>query len=1025
MNSFKPPAVYRIGRQIGVLVFLLFLSASSLLAQSISVRGKVMDDKNSPVTGATVQLKNSTLATSTDANGNFVLSVPEIKGALIISYVGYDTQELPLDKDNFTIQLQAQNGSLGEVIVVGYGTQRKISVTGAVDKIGTDAIEGKPVVNMSQALQGVSPNLIIQQTNFEPGQGLSINIRGLGTLGNNDPLVVIDGIVGGDLNLLNPNDVESVSVLKDAGTAAIYGSRAANGVILVTTKKGRKNQKPSLTYNGMYGVTSPNIAAQPVDGWKNAYYKNESLVNSGRQPIYSPTEIQELAARGNGNWRLSNILQNAPQHTHSVSVRGGGQTSSYMVSFGYMDQANNFIGDDYGWKRYNLRINQSTEIGKFKLNTILGYAKSNGRDHSSSAGTLIIDASRVPLIYDFQDSLGRYLTNAVSSEFNPKAVLENGGYRTYNNDEIFGSINGEYAITKDLKIRGVFGGTVRSNTSFGRRLELEFVPGGRYGQDREVFDANSKSLLTNTQLLLEYKKNLGKHDISALFGGTNESFKTEASNVRKTLTDPVWGVPTTGTVVDPNSNNTVQGTSETSLNSLLGRVGYSYDDKYFAEVNFRYDGSSNFPKAIRWGLFPSISAAWRATEENFLQGYKDKIGDLKLRVSYGMLGNQNISAYQYQTTFFNYANAYGFNNEIVGGSGYSLGNPEVTWEKASTFNIGLDGTAFNNKLDFSFDFFNKVTSDILVAREDVPELFGAGFPPYNAAKVQNRGWEVRVGYTHRGGLFTHRIDANLADNLNKLLNYTFGAEELVLRKEEFEFVRRVGLPITVYQGYRVAGYFQNVRDVETLPKPANATVVPGDVRFVDKNGDGTIDDRDKFILGNPFPRYTFGLTYSVNVKGFDAVVFMQGVGIREVMVRGELVEPFHVGYSGTMYQHQTDYWTPTNPNAEWPRLAESGTPSNANNYRTGSDIYLFNAAYARLKNLQIGYSIPKHLAERAKIQKARIYLSGQNLFTITDMNFLDPENSEFGNSTGMGAGANSGRAYPLPVFYGAGLDITF
>lgn len=1012
-------------RRTGMLLFLLFFSLNALLAQTTAVRGKVLDEKNQPIVGATVQLKNSTQATSTDANGNFVLSVAELSGVLVFSYVGYEAQEQPLNKQDFSIRLQPQDGNLGEVVVVGYGTQRKVSVTGAVDKIGADAIEGKPVVNMSQALQGVSPNLIIQQTNFEPGQGLSINIRGLGTLGNNDPLVVIDGIVGGDLNLLNPNDVESISVLKDAGTAAIYGSRAANGVLLVTTKKGRKNQKPSLTYNGMYGVTSPKIAAQPVDGWKNAYYKNESLVNSGRQPLYSPSEILDLAARGNGDWRLSNILQNAPQQTHSVSVRGGGQTSTYLLSFGYMDQANNFIGGDYGWKRYNVRLNQTTEIGKFKLSSILSYAKSMGRDHSSSAGTLIIDASRVPLIYDFQDSLGRYLTNAVSSEFNPKAVLENGGYRTYNNDEIFGSFTGEYAITKELKLRGVFGGTVRSNQGFGRRLELEFFPGGQYGRDREVFDNNSKSLLTNTQLLLEYKKKFDLHDLTVLFGGTNESFKTESSNIRKTLTDPVWGIPTTGTVVDPNSRNTNQGTSESSLNSLLGRVGYSFDDKYFVEASFRYDGSSNFPSDVRWGFFPSASAAWRATEESFMQGYRDKVGDLKLRVSYGVLGNQNVGAYQYQTSYFNYANAYGFNNEIVGGSGFTLGNPQITWEKAATFNIGLDGTAFNNKLDFSLDFFDKTTSDILVPRDDVPALFGAGFPNYNAAKVQNRGWEVRLGYTHRGALFNHRFDVNLADNLNTLVDYTFGATEQVLRKEEFEFVRRVGLPITVYQGYRRAGYFQNMREVETFPKPANATVVPGDIRFVDKNGDGVIDDQDKFILGNPFPRYTFGFTYTVGVKGFDAVVFIQGVGMRDMMVRGELVEPFHVGYSGTMYQHQTDYWTPTNPNATWPRLAESGSPSNANNYRTGSDIYLFNAAYARLKNIQIGYTIPNHIASRAKIQKARFYLSGQNLFTLSDMNFLDPENSEFGNNTSMGAGANSGRAYPLPVFYGAGLDITF
>ena len=1009
----------------GAFVVVLQLAALVVVAQTTTVRGLVTNEVNEPVIGATIQLKGTAISATTDESGNFSITVPSRSGTLVFSYVGYTSRELPITGETLNVQLQQQNNSLSEVVVIGYGTQRRVSVTGAVDKISAEAIEGKPVANLSQALQGVSPNLIIQQRSFEPGQGLNINIRGLGTTGNNDPLVVIDGIVGGDINLLNPSDVESISILKDAGTAAIYGSRAANGVILITTKKGRKNEKPSLTYNGTYGITSPKIAAQPVDAWKNAYYKNESLVNSGRQPVYSPSEIQAIAQQGNGDWRLANILEDAAQQTHSLSVRGGGENNAYLVSFGYMDQENNFVGPDYGWKRYNVRLNQTTEVGKFKLATILSYVKSNGKDHSSNASTLIIDASRVPLLYNFQDSLGRYLTNAVSSEFNPKAVLQNGGFRKYNNDEVFGSITGEYEVIKDLKIRGVFGGTFRSNNAYGRRLALEFFPGGRYGQDLEVFDEVSKSLMTNVQLLADYKKSFGEHDVNLLFGGTNESFRGESVRLRKTFTDPIWGIPTTGTVVDPNSRNSNQGTTETSLNSLLGRAGYAYSDKYFAEFSFRYDGSSNFPEQGRWGFFPSVSAAWRITEEAFMDKYSDNVGDLKLRASYGVLGNQNVGAYQYQTTYFNYQNAYGFNNNIVGGSGFNLGNPDITWEKAATFNVGLDASLLKRKLNVSFDYFDKTTRDILIIRDDVPEVFGAGLPPYNAAEVRNKGWEVNVNYRHTGRLFTHTVNANLADNLNELVKYTFSAREQVLRKEEFEFVRRIGLPITVYQGYRRDGYFQTMHDVENMPKHANATVVPGDVRFRDKNGDGVIDDQDKYILGNPFPRYTFGFTYNVAYKGFDAQVFIQGVGQRDLMVRGELVEPFHVGYSGTLYQHQTDYWTPTNPNAAWPRLAEAGTPSNQNNYRTGSDIYLFDASYARLKNVQFGYTLPKGIADKARIQNARIYLTGQNLATLSKLNFLDPENTEFGNDAGMGAGANSGRAYPLPVFYGFGLDITF
>jgi TonB-linked SusC/RagA family outer membrane protein len=775
----------------------------------------------------------------------------------------------------------------------------------------------------------------------------------------------------------------------------------------------------------MYGITSPKITADPVHAWENAYYKNESLVNSGRQPVYSASDIQQIAARGDGDWRLSSILKNAAQQTHSVNFRGGGENNTYFMSFGYMDQENNFIGPDYGWKRYNLRLNQSTEVGRFKLTTILSYVKSSGKDHSSSTGTLTVDASRVPLLYNFQDSTGRYLTNAVSSEFNPKAILENGGYRLYNNDEIFGNFTGELSVTRDLKIRGVFGGTVNSNHTFGRRMELSFFPGGRYGQDREVYDDNYKSLLLNTQLIAEYKKRFGIHDVTVLVGGSNESLKGEGNSIRKTLTDPVFGIPTTGTIVEASSANTNQRTQEKSLSSVFGRAGYSYNDKYIGEFSFRYDGSSVFPKEGRWGFFPSVSAAWRLTEEAFLSNFRSNVGELKLRGSYGILGNQSVNPYQYQTTFFNYANAYGFNNNIVGGSGYLLGNPTLTWEKAATANLGLDAELFKRKLSVSFDVFDKTTSDILVPREDVPVVFGAGFPDYNTAKVRNRGWEINTTYRLSGRSFRHTFSFNIADNKNELVEFTFGVKERVVRREEFEFVRRVGLPITVYQGYRRDGYFQTLDDTKTFAKPSNATVVPGDIRFKDKNGDGVIDDQDKYILGNPFPRYTFGFTYNVNFKGFDAQVFIQGVGQRDQMIRGELVEPFHVGYSGTMYTHQTDYWTPTNPNAKWPRLAEAGSPSNQNNYRIGSDIYLFDAAYARLKNVQIGYNLPVDIAQKAHLKGARIYFTGQNLFTLTKLTFLDPENTEFGNSTNMNAGANSARAYPLPVFYGMGLNITF
>ena len=994
----------------------------------IVITGRVTDGAGAPINGASITVKGTTNGTVTDESGNYTLRIADdqLNGTLVFSYVGFSTKEEPLNgRRTVNISLAVADNALNDVVVVGYSTQKRSSVTGAIDVVGRKALEDRPVTNLTLALQGTSPNLIIQQNNFEPGQSPNLNIRGLGTLGDNTPLVVIDGILGGDINLINPNDVASISILKDAGAAAIYGSRAANGVILITTKKGSKNSKPSVSYSGNYGVQSPRVTYKPVDAWENAYYKNVSLANSGLAPAYTPQQIRNFAAKGNGDWRVDNIVQDAPQQTHNITVSGGGANSTYLVSAGYLDQRNNFVGPDYGYKRYNVRLNLSNDIGKLKLNTIVSYTKAQGKDHSYSAGTLLVDASRVPLYYSFQDTAGNYLTNPVSAELNPKGILEKGGYRKSDDDEFFGNFNAEYSVTKDLKIRGLFGGTVRSNSQFSRVIPVSFIPGGSYGSNRDVGNVNSKSLFTNVQLIAEYTKDFGDHNIGVLVGGSNESYDSKGSALFLTLTDPALGVPTTGTIIDPaRSYTTNNATTETSLNSLFGRVAYNYKSKYFAEFNFREDASSKFATGNRAGFFPSGSLAWRVSEESFMQSIKS-ISNLKLRASYGVLGNQNVNAYQYQTTFFNYPNAYGFNNNIVGGAGYTLGNPDLTWERAASFNAGVDAGFFNNTLSVSFDYFNKVTSDILYAREDVPQLFGAGFPSYNVAKVRNRGWEAKATYNIPGKTVVQTISANIADNLNELMALSSGATEQVLGKEEFQFLRRVGQPITVYYGYKRNGYFQNLDDLKNSPRFDGATVSPGDVKFVDRNGDGVINDQDKFILGNPFPRYTFGFTYTIAVKGFDMLLFAQGVGKRDAMIRGEQVEPFHVGYGGTMYTHQTDFWTPTNPNAKWPKLSENGSADNANNYRIGSDIFLFNAAYARLKNLQIGYTIPQRITSKAGMSKVRIYFTGQNLVTLTKLSFLDPEITEFNNNTDLSAGANSARAYFLPVFYGGGLDITF
>ncbi|WP_341350791.1 TonB-dependent receptor [Sabulibacter ruber] len=992
----------------------------------ITVTGEVKDAKGEGLPGVSVVLKGvAGIGVSTDVNGRYSMNVPagQENGVLVFSYIGFKTQEAPINnRATINITLQEDDQALEEVVVVGYGTQRRISVVGAVDQVTSAAIEGKPAMNVTQALQGASPNLIIQQRSYEPGQAPNMNIRGISTINGNGPLIVIDGIIGGDINLLNPLDIESVSVLKDAGSAAIYGSRAANGVILVTTKKGKKNTRPSVTYNALVGIQEPRVLYKPVKGYENALLRSQAAVNAGLPPIYGPEEIRRFQEQGDNEWFLNTILQNAVQQSHNVSISGGGENSTYLVSAGIADQRSNLVGPNYGHTRYNYRLNVSNEYGKLKLTSILAYTRSQIKDHSNSTQFLIVDAGRVPTYYQLKDEQGRYLTNDVLSEYNPLGVLEKGGFRKYDNDNILGNINAEFAVTDFLKIRGVFGGSVTTNNQFARTMQVDYFPGGTYGANRNTNDETSRHIALNTQLIAEFNKTFNQdHITNVLVGVSNESETSRGIGLFRTNTDPELGTPVTETVIGTGSYNSHQTLVERSLNSLFGRASYSFRDKYFGEFNFRFDGSSKFRSNNRWGFFPSISAGYRISEESFFKGYREKVGDLKVRGSYGILGNQAVGDYQYLSTYFTFQNAYGFNNVGVGGTGFTFANPDIRWEKGATFNIGVDAGFLNNALTVSLDYFDKTTTDMLVP-PIIPALYGATLQDYNAGRFKNQGWEINLNYRFSHSVFDHSFSFNLGDSKNKVLFIEGG--EVLAGADEMLRIRRDGLPYNSYVGFLRDGYFQNLEEIERGPKPAGLNLSPGDNRYVDANGDNVIDNNDLFVLGNPFPRYTFGATYNLRVKGFDLNIFFQGVGKRSTFLRGELVEPFHFNYSQVMYQHQLDFWTPQNPDARYPRLAAAGSQSVENNFRRGSDMYLYDASYVRLKNLQIGYTLPPSLIGKIGLKSMRAYLSGQNLFTLSKLDFLDPEITEF-DSNLRNSGANSGRAYPTPVYYGFGLDVTF
>lgn len=1005
------------------------------------VKGTVKDASGEPLIGVSVSVSvkgKSGIGTITDINGNFSIQC-DANDTLVFSYIGYATLEFPVNgKSSLSISMKEDTKVLDEVIVVGYGTTTRKSAVGAVDQVKADMIENRPVANMTQALQGAAPNVIIQQRNHNPNDNkTNFNIRGISTLNDNSPLFVIDGLVadGESFNKLNPMDIENISILKDAGTAAIYGSRSSNGVVVVTTKKGKKNQRPVVRLSGMIGWENPDILFSPVAGYQNATLRNLAETNAGNAPKYTPDQIRDLAAHQNEeSWFFDQIMRTAMQQNYNLSVSGGSEHSTYMISMGYYDQESNYVGNDsFGVQRYNFRTSLSTELGRFKLTGILAYARNNSV--STTGGSLEVDAARTPTYYYYKmkSADGRYLLNDILSEFNPLGQLEAGGRNKYRNNYINTNVSAEMKIIDGLKLKGVFGADIMNDTRFTRNHAVAYYSSEEATEPRPIKKENNKTsnwnsnaYLINTQLLLDYNKTFGKHTVNGLVGLTNESYTQSSNEIEKKYVDPDLGIATDETTSEPGNitgKTSVDDSNRTSITSFLGRAGYSYADRYYAEFSFRYDGASKFHKDYRWGFFPSVSLGWRPTEESFMEFYKEKIGDLKLRASYGILGSQAIGTYDRFTVYDVYDNSYAYNNKTVSGAGFKLGLENLTWEKTQTFNIGVDASFLQNSLTVTFDYFHKRTNDILM-KPLISSVFGTEMPMANIGKMQNQGWDLSVNYRLKTGAFTHNFNFNLGDSWNKVLE--FPGDEQITQVEELSRIIRVGVPLNSYYGYKMAGFFQSYDEIEASAIPVGAKVQPGDIKFVDRNDDGIIDSKDKFILGNAFPRYTFGFTYGLNWKGIDFSMFWQGVGKRDMMLRGELIEPYHANYSYTIYKHQLDFWTPTNTEARWPRLAAPGSDSNRNNYGNGngSDLFLLDGKYLRLKNLTIGYTLPKEWTKHLGMQKARLYINGQNLLTFSNNSFIDPESSEFDSKMST-SGANSGRSYPTLRYFGFGVDIEF
>lgn len=1013
-----------------------------------SIKGRVIDANGDPVIGANVVVKGTRIGTVTDLDGQFVLNC-QPTDVLVISFIGYIDVEIEANSTNLSnIILKENTELLDEIIVVGYGTTTRKSAVGAVDQVRAEMIENRPVANATLALQGTAPNVIIQRRNHDPNnETINFNIRGISSTTDNSPLFVIDGLVADatSFNRLNPNDIENVSILKDAGTAAIYGSRAAGGVILVTTKTGKKNQKATVKLNGQVGGNHTDYLFEAVPGYQNAILTNMQYENIGKNPSFSHEQIMDFYNHiDEENWAYKQIYKTTVQQNYNVNVSGGDDKTTYMVSAGYFDQGNNYkvSNQNLGLQRYNFRTNVSTEIGRVKITGIMDYTRHNAR--STTAGNIDIDASRVPAWYTESKLItddGRYLLTPTLGEYNTLGELNKGGYNKYRSNYLTTSLSAEVKLIEGLKLRGVFGANIVGENRATRnmpqtywRSEEASEPVPVKESDYKTENWNNDYYRLNSQVMLDYANTFGEHNVNGMVGLTNESFTSSSNQITKLYVDDL-GMPssnTTGTLGGIGGGTFVENNSRTSLNSVIGRFSYNFSERYYGEFTFRYDASSKFDKDYRWGFFPSVSAGWRLSEEAWMSNYKENVGELKFRGSWGILGNQSIGNYDRFTKYSINAIGYAFGNEPVTSAGFSMGQKDITWEKTRTFNIGVDAAFFKNHLNVTFDYFQQHTTDIL-QNPQVPSVFGTSMPRTNMGEMKNTGWELSLNYRLNTGTFNHNFNFNVADTRNEMVSYP-GYERVSVGDENGTLIRE-GVAYNVYYGWATDGLFQSHEQIlnSALPAGAQAAAVtgdrgdisPGDWKFKDQNSDGVIDAKDYVILGDPFPHYTFGFTYNLEWKGFDFSVFLQGVGKRTMFLRGEMVEPFHAGYSLTIYKHQLDFWTPTHTDSRWPRLAAQGSNADKNNWGRPGDYFLLNAAYLRVKNLVLGYSLPKRVTTAMGLGKVRMYLNAQDLFTFSHNDFIDPESSDRNANGATSGGSSSGRQYQPSKYIGFGFDIEF
>jgi TonB-linked SusC/RagA family outer membrane protein len=995
----------------------------SLLEKSITsvvndVQGTVSDENGVALPGANVVVKGTPQGTVSDVNGKFQMQITDDKAILVFSSIGYVTQEVLVgNKTMINVSLKADVRSLDELVVIGYGEQKKVNLTGSVATVSSDELIKRSAPNVENLLQGKVSGLQVVQNSGQPGDdGAIMTIRGLGTFSDagSGPLVLVDGVVG-NLTNLNSDNIESISVLKDAASASIYGARGANGVILVTTKKGKAGTF-NIDYRGDFQLQKPTRMPKLVTNSADYMtYFNQARARSSQAALYTQDEIDmyrnatDRTKYPNFDW-IDYIIKTAAAQQHYLSINGGSEKTTFNFAGGYLSQ--NGIAGGHNYKRYNFNLNVDSKLNKFiKVGSNIGMVRKDITEppYTDSDYMLLIYSANPTNGPFVQDGTGHYsgaYRQGVPSNRNPLAVINSGNvkWEKYNiTAQSYVDVN----ITKDLTW-GVKGAVNYSN-DFSKvhenPVDAYFFSNGLFQNNGNptrlgITDKFDMTLLTTLYSTLNYKKTIGKdHYVTALLGYNQESFKNRfLQGARQKYPSDDLTEINAGSA----DGQSTSGTSyEWAIQSLFGRVTYDFKDRYLLEANFRYDGTSRIQANNRWGLFPSLSAGWRINNEAFLKN-QSWIDNLKLRGSWGRLGNQNIGNYPYQDILS--VTTYPFETLQQGVAQTRLTDKNLRWETTTITDFGLDFSIKKGLLSGSLDWYDKTTDDILYVIP-VPASVGLTGPTVNYAKMKNRGFELLLSHSNRVGQLRYEVNLNYSTNVNKVLRVR------APYYDNFNTIQE-GLPWMSFYMIQWDGIFQSQEEINNAPVH-QYNPKPGDLRFKDQNGDKKIDGADRVVMKGAYPKFYYGGGLNLFWKSFDLSAFFQGVqGVKTYVDRWG-VDPFTQGSAPTI-EFAKNAWTPENHSTTYPAMYLNGYgPMNS----VQSSYFLKDASYLRLKNLVIGYSLPKKVSEKIKLKDLRIYLSGDNLATFTKYPGADPER--------VGVGRQRFATYPQIKILTAGVKVKF